>query len=227
MILAELNQEENGNYKCPFCNKEYCKKGILTHIWRKHEDGINHDPNIGYLNKDRKQIWNKGLTKDTNNSVKQMALTLKNRYNSGELIASFKGRKHSSQTKEKISKKMSINNKGGRCKWFSYIKLNGEEVKVQGTWELRFAKVLDKIDKNWIKPKLSNKHTFEWIDDNNIKHNYTPDFYSQKLNKYFEIKGFWWNNDKLKMQKVIEQHSNINIEIVLQKELLEYENQYN
>jgi len=30
--------KETGKYKCPYCEKEYSKKGISTHIMRKHTD---------------------------------------------------------------------------------------------------------------------------------------------------------------------------------------------
>lgn len=94
---------------------------------------------------------------------------------------------------------------------------------MQGTWEQRFAKILNIIDKHWIKPSLYHKvHSFNWVDDNGEKHTYTPDFYSPKLNKYFEVKGYWWGDDKKKMEKVLEQN-NINIEIIQKKELEIYE----
>lgn len=95
---------------------------------------------------------------------------------------------------------------------------------MQGTWEIRFAKVLDLIDPNWVRPTSGmDSHTFEWVDDENVKHNYTPDFYSPLLNKYFEIKGYWWGNDKRKMELVMEIYSDTNIEIVRKKELIQYE----
>ena len=38
-----------------------------------------------------------------------------------------------------------------------------------------------------------------------------------------EIKGYWWGDDKNKMKKVISQHKNIKIDIIMKKELIEYE----
>jgi hypothetical protein len=124
----------------------------------------------------------------------------------------------------KIGQKLTKNNNGGRCKWFSYIKKDKTIFNLQGTWEVRFAKVLDIIDENWIKIGIGTKdHSFIWFDDQNKKHFYTPDFYSPKLNKYFEIKGYWWGNDLIKMKNVKEQNSLINIEIVMKHDLLIYE----
>ena len=221
MLIDEDWKQSSNRYKCPYCNKIYVKKGISTHIWRMHGDGKLHNPNKGYVNNTR-TAWNKGL--DINDSrVAKYGTTNSDNIKKGITKIFFKGKKHTTITKEKISKKLSVNNKGGRCKWYLYIKANNEEFKLQGIWELRFAKVLDIIDSDWIKLKQYNKHSFKWVDDNNKIHTYTPDFYSPKLDKYFEIKGYWWGNDKRKMELVIEQHKAIKFEIVMKKELLQYE----
>ncbi len=60
---------------CPTCGKSFSKKGIGTHIWRMHGAGTDFDPNRGYQDGTR-QAWNKGLTKDTNESVKKYANSL-------------------------------------------------------------------------------------------------------------------------------------------------------
>lgn len=212
----------DGTYKCPYCAKSYSKKGISTHIWRSHGDGESHDPNSGY--KTNRTAWNKGKTAETSESIEQQSNTLKSKYESGELIPSWTNKKHSSETKQKMSRARSLNNKGGRSKWYNVKNAKDQNVKVQGTWELRFAKVLNLIDPDWIKPSLNHpEHSFEWIDDSGLLHTYTPDFWSPKLNKYFEIKGYWWGDDKRKMELVLEQHSKIKIEVVRKSELETYE----
>lgn len=82
--------------KCQFCGKEYSKSGIGTHIWRNHtEKGKKHNPNKGFEN--GRVIWNKGLTKETNKSIKQRSEKIKGRE------STFKGKHHSQETKDKIS----------------------------------------------------------------------------------------------------------------------------
>lgn len=213
--------------KCTHCGKEYCKNGIGTHIWKNHtEEGIKHNPNIGLLF--NRQIWNKGLTKETSESVRKSGETYTKRIKSGEIKGSMVGRKHSQEVKDKISKKMSLNNKGGRCKWYDYLKNDGTLIHVQGSWELRFCKVLEFIDKDFIKVTSSLlKEPLTWIDLNNKSHCYTPDFYCPNIDKFFEIKGFWWGNDKFKMEQIFKNYPNLNIELVKEKELIEYENFYN
>lgn len=106
---------------------------------------------------------------------------------------------------------LSGNNRGGNCKWFDFIKKDGVLIKLQGTYELRFAKILDKLDSEWIKPTIWNReHQFEWTDSENITHWYTPDFWSPLFKKYFEIKGYWTENQKDK-KKFIEKIDNVRI----------------
>ncbi|GJQ44001.1 MAG: hypothetical protein JETCAE03_34990 [Ignavibacteriaceae bacterium] len=141
----------------------------------------------------------------------------------GKIFPSFLGKHHTQKSKDKISKKMTKNHKGSRCKWFEYKKKDGKIFTLQGAWEVRFAKVLDILDENWIKIGINTKgHSFKWIDENNISHHYTPDFYSPKLKKYFEVKGYWWDKDKLKM-KLVKKQNEINIEMVFKKDLENYE----
>ena len=62
--------------KCPYCGKEYSKKGIGTHIWRVHGKGKEHNPNKGFENGTR-VTWNKGLTKETDDRVKSYGETIR------------------------------------------------------------------------------------------------------------------------------------------------------
>jgi hypothetical protein len=119
---------------------------------------------------------------------------------------------HSEETKEKISKALSLNNKGGRCKWYFY---NGQWL--QGTWELTYAKYLDLKNIKWKKLGIGDKdHSFEW-EDIDGKHHYTPDFYLEEKSQYIEVKGYWWGNDKEKMRQVLSQND-IDLKIVEKKE---------
>lgn len=117
---------------------------------------------------------------------------------------------------------ISSNNKGGRCKWIEYKKKNGDIIKLQGTYELRFAKILDEIDINWIKPTIWNReHQFNWLDKKGKSHWYTPDFFSPLLNRYFETKGYW-TNLQLEKKEFIETLSNVSI--IYNKDILKIEN---
>ena len=218
--IDETWKIDNINYKCPFCDKNYSKKGIISHIWRSHtEIGKNHKT----TGSKGKISWNNGLTKFTDDRVKKYSDSIKTNYLNG-FQSPFLGKSHTDESKKLIGQKMTKNNNGGKCKWFSFTKKDGNEIKLQGTWEVRFAKVLELIDENWIKIGVGHKgHSFIWKDEKEKEHYYTPDFFSPKLNKYFEVKGYWWGDDKNKMKQVISQNKEIKIEIVMKNELLNYE----
>ena len=82
--------------KCEFCGKEYSKKGIGTHVWRNHGDGKNFDPNIK-IKSGEKQIWNKGLTYDTDKRIEKITNKLKGQ------IRSTRGKKMSDEARKKMS----------------------------------------------------------------------------------------------------------------------------
>ena len=170
--------------KCELCNKEYSKKGIGTHIWRKHGEGINHitNSNIGYKNGTR-IVWNKGLTQDTDERVKQGSSNLKKRYDSGELISTNKGKSRSPETILKLKQNSGGVRKGagrGKNGWYKGYWCDS-------SWELAF--VIYNLDNN-IKFER-NTEGFEYTFENE-KHKYYPDFIID--NKYVEIKGHM--NDK-------------------------------
>lgn len=109
--------------------------------------------------------------------------------------------------KKKLSIKQSLNNSGGKCKWYEVA---GQ--KVQGTWERNVALKLEELGIRWYKPKV---HKDVWSYKLNDKNkSYTPDLYLIDLDLYLEIKGHWWGNDKDKMDAVLEQHPDKNLLII-------------
>lgn len=192
--------------KCEFCGKEYSKKGIGSHIWRSHGNGKNHDPNVGYKNGER-VVWNKGLTKATNDSVKKCAETYKKRIKSGEIKPSFLGKKHTPETILKLKKTAGgIRNGAGRGKsgWY-------KNYWCDSTWELAY--VIYNLDHN-INFKRNTKG-FEYIYNGNIK-KYYPDFILDD-GTFVEIKGCLddINKEKIKQFK-------FPLKILLAKEILQY-----
>jgi hypothetical protein len=98
-------KQENGLYKCPYCEKEYTKNGICTHIWKQHtEEGKLHNPNKGYHT--GRIAWNKGLTEKNDERVKKGSNTLRNNYKEGIIFPSFKNKHHTNKSIEKISKSL-------------------------------------------------------------------------------------------------------------------------
>ena len=106
--------EKTQKYICPYCKKEFSQNGICSHAWRMHtQDGQNFKPTLG------KKGWNKGQTKETNESVAKISNTLKNKYETGQLVGTFKGKHHSDETKKKLSKSMTRYKKNHSRKQFN------------------------------------------------------------------------------------------------------------
>jgi len=80
----------------------------------------------------------------------------------------------------------------------------------RSTWETLYAKYLDRKGIEW-------QYESKTFNLGNIT--YTPDFYLPKLDIYIEVKGFWWKKQKEKFIKFKRQYSNINIKLLMKKDL--------
>lgn len=198
---------EDGDYICNICGKKSSSAGIGNHI-KYH---------FGYTNPITKS-WNTGLTKESDDRIAKYGQTLRIGYRTKTIHHPWLGRHLEEEHKQKISKKLSINNKGGRCNWFEV-----EGQKVQGTWEKNLAEHMTKLKITWQKLKVNN-YTLKFIDDENKVRSYTPDFLIENTH-LLEVKGFWWGDDERKMQLVLEQ-TNTKIFVIRKqkyKELLKIE----
>lgn len=156
--------------------------------------------------------WNKGLTKETSEILRCASL---------KISKSLKGKatgKASTSEKEnirraKISLAISKRNEliqggnGGRkdVKWFKVKNLNNVEFIVRGSWELNVAKRLNELGILWIK----NQRIPYII--NGVTKYYNPDFYLPLTNEFIEVKGWFKDKDRIKMNYVVEQHADIRI----------------
>lgn len=136
--------------------------------------------------------------------------TLKRKYASGELI--YKSHSQSEETRKKISEsriKYLENHNNYGLKWY-----NVGGIKVQGTWEKKFAEFL-----------LSKNILFERRKIRFLKtHRYTPDFYCPDYNVYFEVKGFRRDRDIYKMYLVLDEHPDVHIKMIERAELENLDN---
>lgn len=182
---------------CRFCGK-LCKNGnsLLNHERlciqnpNRKPSGINHIDNLkGYREKIKSgelTIWNKGLTKDTDDRISKASEKIRLHYQTHS--GTFLGRHHSSETRKKMSdraKELNYNERFGYRKSFKY-----KDVVFQSSYEMKVAMSLDENNIKW--EKATN---LPYIDNNNVKHYYTPDIYLKDYNIYLDPKNdFLINN---------------------------------
>jgi hypothetical protein len=155
------------------------KKGINPFEGKEHPKGaIGHIP------------WNKGLTKKDDNRIENASQKAQ-----ASLITYYQingSRQHTPEAKQKISNDMKARYASGwetvcgRAKKYDYLSPIAGKIKVDGTWELTTAQILDKIGIQWVR----NKKRFDYIHLNGNEATYLPDFYLPGIDTYLEIKGF-------------------------------------
>lgn len=136
---------------------------------------------------------------------KKSADTFRKKVESG--LAEYKGHNHNEETRNRLSKirqKWLEENPNHGVKWYT---VNG--IKVQGTWEKRFAEYLNRMNILWTRESIQFQKT----------HRYTPDFYCPVENVYFEVKGFRRDRDIYKMYLVLDEHPNIQIKMIEKEQL--------
>lgn len=140
-----LYQLKNGKWCC----SKHCsscpamKKKNSNKIKALHDNGLYFDVWKGHT------AWNKGLTKETDERVKKNGQTLSENIKSGKTENKSLGRKHSEETKQKLSEKMKIAHEEGRAWNIGKSRWNNEP-----SWpETFFMKVIENEfnDKNFIR----------------------------------------------------------------------------
>lgn len=119
-------------------------------------------------------------------------------------------RKMGMVARKKLSIEQSIRNRGGKSKWYT---VSGQLV--QGTWERNLAIKFDELGIAW-KKLSTGKDAWPYVIDGKLKH-YTPDFYLTKYDLYLDPKGYWWGDDKRKIEEVHHQHPNKKL-IIIEKD---------
>jgi len=184
-----------GKWKCLLCERCFgTRQATTSHIHRTHDN-----PGAVYGHKTKGSIpWNKGLTAEIDERVKRngesVSKTLKHKVDNGTFVPNRPGEK----ARRKTSERQSLKNSGGKSKWYD---VGGQ--KVQGTWERNVALKFNELSIKWVKCKC-NKDIIKYTIDDTEK-SYTPDFYLPEYDLFLEIKGYWWGDDKRKMDAVLSQ----------------------
>jgi hypothetical protein len=189
-------EKDNTIYYCKFCNKPCVgKNSLVQHEIRCKEnpDKIKRRCNFNYPGK---VIWNKGLTKETDERVKKQSETAKQKYKDGENKVWCDGltketderiKNSSIKIQNTIDKKIKDNN------WHNSHNLTYlyKDFKFDSYWEVLFVQFLDKYNILWVR---NTNDSFEYTYKNS-PHKYYPDFYLPDYDLYIEIKGYFSEKD--------------------------------
>ena len=177
---------------CKYCGKYFSRIDRL-HL---HEESCSYNP----CKIPCRTAWNRGLTKENNETIKRKAETLSYRIANGEVIGCYglRGENNYStklEVKAKISKTMIGNHnndpsKTGRGKkgWYKGFFCSS-------TYELAF--IIYCLDKGIPVKKCSYVYDYEY---EGKKHKYYPDFIVN--NTIIEIKGFYTEKVRIKTESV-------------------------
>ena len=193
-----INEKEFQCVECNFISDK--QRSVSSHWWRKHtEHGRLHKSHgPGALSGTIRKVtpaWNKGLSKKTDERIRQLGYTISKNQKEAFKNGTRKPTKMSEENKIKLSERQSLNNSGGKTKWFEVA---GQ--KIQGTWERNIAIKFEELKIKWFKPKTNND-IWKYAWEGKIK-SYSPDFYLPDYDLWLEIKGYWWGRDKEKMEIV-------------------------
>lgn len=221
-VLDEWKQE-NGLYKCPYCGKEFSKKGIGNHIWSKHTDeGISfrREQCNTFFNTKGISAWNKGLTKETDERVRKRGETLSNNIKTGKTENKSIGRKHTEEVKKIISEKALASNHRRLCRSTrKYICKDGTEILLDSSWEEKLALLLDEKEYNWFRPI----EPMFWIDAKGKKRRYYPDFYLIDYDIYLDPKNPCAYNQQIeKVNFILQNYKNVVI-LKSEEEIINFE----
>lgn len=189
---GKYNPAYGKTYRTKETHPEWAEKTKNTHLERKHITG-NKNP-----------MKNKDV-------AKKMSITRKNRLATDvDLIM---------RTSKSVSKAWAEGKfdgvNVGRCKWYPFEKLDGTVCKVQGTWELAYAKWLNDQRISFV----AHKGRIPYVEKDKNR-NYYPDFYLPDFDVYIEIKNKYHHSlqpDKLNL--VSEQHPNLKIYVLFKEDL--------
>ena len=209
-IKSHNDQKIKTKWMCPLCNDEI-KSSRKRHV--EYCNGLGkRSKRKKYSKSDLKGMTYENRYGEKSNEVKQKiskSLTGKNWLSSVKDINSFK---------EKCSKQMKLRykngweSKAGRCKKIDYESKIAGKIKIDGTWELKFAQYLDSINVIWYR----NKKRWKYIGLDGKEHTYCPDFYVNDWLSFIEIKGYETDLDRCKWNQFPE-----NLKIFKRKELKE------
>lgn len=82
--------------------------------------------------------------------------------------------------------------KTGKCKWYDHVTWKGEAVKLQGTWEVAFARRLDELEVDYV----AHQGSWVYVDGLGVSRCYYVDFYVPMWDVFVDVKGAFWDAEQ-------------------------------
>lgn len=101
--------------------------------------------------------------------------------------------------------------------FFDYDRADGKTIRLQGSYEVRFASVLDKAGIKWLAHR--EFPPIDYIDGNGKNRKYYPDFFMPETNIYVETKGWMRDEAAAKMKICMSQNPDKVIVILFSRDI--------
>lgn len=115
------------------------------------------------------------------------------------------------------------NHEGGphRVPVYKYKRRDKRTVRLTGSYEVRFVKVLDRLGVDW--QSHGDFSPLLYRDADGKIHRYMPDFYIPAWGLYVETKGWYREKDKIKMQCVSRDNPGVTVIVIGKDALAQFE----
>lgn len=213
----KLNEHFNQDY----CNK--CWQGIQNNLpeRRKKNSEAQKKRYADPKEREKTRLASKGNNAGDKNAMKRPEVREKVSETRTELMKDSEFRQKFVQGSIDAWKRgcyTVVNDANHKTKWHIYEHSNGNEYRVQGTWELAFIEWLDKNNLTF----ECHKGRIPYTDDDGIERSYYPDFFVYEWNAYVDPKAdHWYRKQYRKFELLKEQHPDKEIRILNKHKLLE------
>jgi hypothetical protein len=206
---------------CPKCNAEHSKPGMFCSRTCANSRSFTADTNKKRSESNKKAIAL--LTEEQSKSILAKRITSYRKTKPQKFCICGKvvhpANKHGMCWDCYIQSDVAADARGHHYKNYARLRVidsNGNDMMLMSSMEIEFYNYLIANDIKWSKPS-----SLRYKDNIGRVHWYKPDFYLIDTQEIIEIKGHWWNNDKVKMQWVIEQNPAVKIKIIMKNDLKE------
>lgn len=168
--------------KCKWCEVSFDTNDKPNGWMANHTRWCDKNPNREKYLKKLSEVRSNFINEETREKMKKGVSEAHKRgaYSHVDFGKSFRGKSHKKETIEIIRQKALSSNhrrlRKGTVEYFGVL--------LDSSWELALAIRLDELKIKWVRPK-----PIKWVDENNLEHNYFPDFYLTDYDVFLDPKN--------------------------------------